>query len=77
MPRADKAGLGTGIGDHLLLGIPMDELPVGSGQRGAGGSQVVHRLQEVSLALSVAALQDVDARRELKLQARVVAKMGQ
>jgi len=48
--------LQTGEGHLVLVGQPVDQLPIGTGMRGIGGGQVVDGFQKVGLPLGITAL---------------------
>lgn len=67
-----------GVGNHVLNArVPSDQLAILSRQGRARRGQIVDRLQQVCLALGVISHQQVNARREIDLQARIVTKLVQ
>ncbi len=77
LPSPHIGALKARIGYHLRIGRPGDELPIRRGQGGPGGGKVVDGLDQVRFALCVLALQQSNTRRDVNLQARIVAKVFQ
>ena len=68
---------GMGVGNDLCLGCPVDELLVAGGTGRFGGGEIVDGLQQVCFSLGVGSLEEMNTRRKVELQARIVAKVGQ
>ena len=74
--RADFGGEAR-EGDGLLLGAPVDELPVAAAPGRARQGEVADGLQQAGLALGIGAVNEGGAGRQRPFEAGVVAEVGQ